>query len=128
MTLYYRTTDAAIRDLSAEEFAALAPSKRATLRLYSEDPRPTPSATQYVAPGPVVVDETTARKTWLLVEKTAEQIAADTFQTNSEAEWSQIRQVALALKNGTGTAAERLTRCERVLYRLLKDRFGTEAP
>lgn len=33
MTLYYRTTDAAIRDLDPVLVAALAPSKRATLRL-----------------------------------------------------------------------------------------------
>lgn len=126
MTTYYRTTDTALIDLSLVSFNALASSKRELLKVYSIDAKPVPSSSQYVAAGPVVVQGEIARKTWSLVEKSAQQLAADQFSSVREAELAQIRLVYVALKNGTGTAAERLTRIERVLARVLKDTFGEE--
>ena len=126
MSTYYRLTDEALVEISAQQFAALAPNKQALLRSYVEDPPPTPSATQNVAPGPVVVTEAEARKTWLLVPKTAAELAFDAYVANRDADLLLIRQVYLALKNGTGTAAERLVRVERVCARFIKDTFKGE--
>lgn len=128
MTTYYRTTDAALRDLTADEYAALAQSKRDTLRVYSIDPQPTPSATQYVVAGPVVVDATTARKTWELRAKSAEQIEADTFAAAQAAALAAATAPAVyrALRDGTGTAGERLVRVERVCAWLLRQQVGRE--
>lgn len=126
MTIYYRTNDGALIDLSDKQLQALAPNKRELLKIYSVDAQPVPSATQYVGSGPVVVEGIAARKTWRLLDKPAEQIAAEQFTAQREQDLAQIRLAYTALKNGTGTAAERLTRCERVLARLLKDIFGGE--
>jgi hypothetical protein len=126
MTAYYRLTDERVLVLDPDFVAQLAPSKRDTLRLYSVDPKPTPSATQYVMPGPVVVDATTATKTWLLLDKSAEQIAAEAFQALQAAQLELARQVYSALKNGTGTAGERLVRVERVCAYYLRQQFGKE--
>lgn len=126
MTTYYRTTDGALRDLTPEQYASLAQSKRDTLRVYSIDPQPTPPSTQYVVAGPVVVDATTARKTWLLVDKSPEQLEAEAFAASQAASLEQARQVYTALKNGTGTATERLVRVERVCAHYLREQFGGE--
>lgn len=126
MTLYYRTTDQRVLDLTPALVAGLAPSKRDTLRLYSVDAMPAPGATQYVADGPVVIDATTARKTWLLVAKSAEQIAADNFAALQQSQLDLARQVYAALKNGTGTAVERLARVERVCAHYLRTQLGSE--
>ena len=74
----------------------------------------------------MVVEGSTARRTWVLVAKSTEQLAAEQFNAQREADLEQIRLIYAALKAGTGTAAERLTRCERVLARLLRDVFGGE--
>lgn len=124
MTTYYRTNDGALIELSDKQLQALAPNKRDLLKVYSVDPQPVPVATQQLADGPVVVEGVTARKTWRLIDKPAEQIAAEQFSAQREQDLAQIRLAYAALKNGTGTATERLTRCERVLARLLKDIFG----
>lgn len=126
MTTYYRVTDGRVLELDPAFVAQLAPSKRDTLRLYSVDPQPVPSPTQYVASGPVVVDPTTARKTWLLLDKTAEQLAAEAFRAQQTAQLELARQVYTALKNGTGTATERLARVERVCAYFLREQFGSE--
>lgn len=126
MSLYYRINDGQLVPLSADDVSLLAQNKRDLLRPYVVDPKPTPSPTQYVAAGPVVVSPTEARKTWALVDKPAQQIANELFHSQRTADLEQIRLVYSALKNGTGTAAERLARCERVLARLLKDIFGGE--
>lgn len=124
MTTYYRTTDGALVELSLAQLNALAPSKRETLKVYSIDPQPVPAAGQYVAAGPVVVEGDAARKTWTLQAMDAGEIAAQQFAVAREADLAQIKLIYAALKNGTGTNAERITRCERVLARLLKDIFG----
>jgi hypothetical protein len=126
MSLYYRTSDARVLDLDPAHVATLSAPKRATLLPYTVDPTPTPSATQYVTHGSVVVENGAARKTWLLVNKTAEQLATDQFVAQRETDLAQIRTVYAALKAGTGTTAERIRRCEIVLARLLKDLFGGE--
>lgn len=126
MTAYYRTTDEAILDLSEDLVAELAPSKRDTLRLYSVDPLPSPTPTHNVEAGPVVIEATTARKTWVLVAKSAEQIEAEAFAANQAATLQQARAVYTALKNGTGTASERLVRVERVCAYYLRELFGSE--
>jgi hypothetical protein len=121
---YYRITDAAILDLPEAYVASLPTVKQSLLRLYVVAQKPTPSATQFVKDGPVTVDQTTATKTWILENKSPEQLAAEKFIADREADLDQIRAVYLALRSGTGTASERLTRCERVLARLVKDVFG----
>ena len=126
MSAYYRLTDEVVLDLDPAFVAQLAPSKRATLRPYTVDPMPTPSATQRVESGPVVVTETEAHRTWLLLDKTAAELALAQFIADRAADLLQIRQVYTALKNGTGTNLERIVRCEKVLCRLLKDIFGGE--
>jgi hypothetical protein len=126
MTAYFRTSDSRIVDLAPETVAGLAPSKRDTLRLYSVDPMPTPPPSQFVVDGPLVVDQTTARKTWELRDKTPAQLEAEAFAANQQATLEQARAIYHALKNGTGTAAERLTRVERVAAHYLRGQFGGE--
>lgn len=126
MSTYYRTTDQQLVQLTAEQYGRLAPSKHAVLRPYRVDPEPTPSSTQYVVRGPVVVTETEARLTWALIEKTAQQLADEAFSAERAADLQLLRTAYLGLKNSTGTNAERITRCERVLVRLLKDIYGGE--
>ena len=122
MTTYYRISDGALRDLSPEQFAGLQANGKADgLRVYVLDTRPTPTATQAVEEGPVVVGPVEAHRTWTLRDKTAAELAADQAATDRAADLDQIRTVLTALKNGTGTAAERLTRLERVVFRLAKD-------
>lgn len=126
MTTYYRVTDGRVLELDPAFVAQLAPSKRDTLRLYSVDPQPVPTATQYVATGPVVVDATTARKTWLLVEKAAEQLDGEAFLALQLAQLELARQVYTALKTGAGTSAERLARVERVCAHYVRAQLGRE--
>lgn len=78
MTVYYRVTDGALRDLTAEQYAGLSSSKKETLRLWSVDVPPTPNASQVVVSGGIVVDATTARQTWTLRAKTQAELDADT--------------------------------------------------
>jgi hypothetical protein len=121
---YYRITDAAILELPEAYVASLPPLKQQMLRVYVVAEKPTPLATQFVKDGPITVDQTTATKTWVLENKTEEQLAAEKFQFDRNADLEQIKLVYQALRSGTGTAAERLTRCERVLARFVKDAFG----
>lgn len=79
MTLHYRTTDGSLHDLTAEQYAALvANGKAAVLRLWSVDPMPTPSASQVVIDGGILVDATTARQAWTFRAKTQRELDADT--------------------------------------------------
>lgn len=126
MTTYYRLTDAALVNLSAEDYAELGQHKRDVLRLYVIDPQPVPPATQTVSDGPVLISDTEARKTWILVAKTAAQLAFDQFVAKRDIDFAQVRTVYLALKNGTGTVAERAARMEKVLCRLIIDALGHE--
>lgn len=111
MTTYYRTSDGALRELTSEQFAGLAPNKQAGLRLWSVDPRPAPGADQVVIDGPIVVDATTARQTWALRAKT---------QAEQDAEAQEAeRQVVVA---GIATLTARIQAYNPVL-----DQSGTVA-
>lgn len=61
--------------------------------------------------------------TWVTSAKTAEELAAFAEQQEQEAERAQIRSVIGDLKAGTGTAAQRMTRLERVCVFLLRNAF-----
>jgi hypothetical protein len=87
MTTYYRVSDAALRELSAEQYAALAENKRTDLRLYIVDPLPTPSANQVVVSGGVVVGPVEAHLTYTLRDKTpAELESSDLALERSKAQ------------------------------------------
>lgn len=79
MTTYYRVSDAALRDLSAEQHAALAPSKQADLRLYIVDAQPVPSASEVVVADGVVVGPIEAHKVWVLRAKTAAELDGESI-------------------------------------------------
>lgn len=95
--------------------------KAAALRQLVSDPVPTPGANQRVIAGPIVVEPTRARETWVVVDKTAEEIAAEQEAASRAAEYQAPRTLIDALRNGAGTAGERMTRVERVCVRLLLD-------
>jgi hypothetical protein len=76
MTTYYRVSDAALRELTQEQYAALADNKRADLRLYVIDPLPTPSPNQVVVDDGVVVGPVEAHLTYTLRDKTAAELEA----------------------------------------------------
>jgi hypothetical protein len=79
MTTYYRVSDAALRELTAEQYAALAANKRADLRLYVIDVKPTPSANQVVVDAGVVVGPVEAHQTWALRNKSALELEDDSL-------------------------------------------------
>lgn len=109
-------------ELTAEQYAALNGNpKQAYIRPLVADPQPTPTASQYVIAGPYVVEPTRVRKTWAVVEKSAEEIAAEAEQEARLADLAQIRTVLAAMKAGTGTTTVRLQRLEAVVFRLAKD-------
>lgn len=110
-----------------EHLVATQNPKAAALRPLVTDPKPTPGANQRVVPGPIVVEPTRARETWVIVAKTAEEIAAEQEAAAKAAEYLVLRSVVDALRNGTGTAAERMVRVERVCVRLLLDAFVANA-
>jgi hypothetical protein len=88
MTTYYRISDGAFRELTAERYAELAPSKTADLRVYVIDAQPTPAATQAVESAGIVVGPVEAHQTWALRDKTADEleddaIAAELLQTDT---------------------------------------------
>lgn len=105
-----------IEQATYEALVEAANPKAAYLRPLVIDPRPTPTASQVVNPGPIVIEPTQARQTWVLVSKSAEQLADETQQT----ELAQLKAMIATLQAGTGTAAERLVRVERVCAWLLK--------
>ena len=81
------------------------------------DPAIADASTQRLAGQATVVEATRVTK-----QRTVETIPQE--ELDSATELAAIKAVALDLKNGTGTAAERLTRVERVLFRMLKDQYG----
>ena len=109
-------------DLTAQQYAALNGNpKQAFIRPLVIDAQPTPTSAQIVVRGPYVVEAARVRQTWLLQDKTAGQIAAEAAAADRATELQQLRLAIAALQAGTGTAAERLVRLERVCVRLLKD-------
>lgn len=76
MSTYYRVADASLHELDDEQWAGmLANGKAAGLRPYSVEPEPAAGPGQRVEPGPLVVDETSARRTWVLVDVPPRRIA-----------------------------------------------------
>jgi hypothetical protein len=98
MTIYYRTTDGALRDLTPEQFAALAPVKQAIHRVYIVDPQPTPSSTQAVVGPTLVVGPVEAHQTYSLRDKTAEELAADATAADLAAEGLTVPQLIADIK------------------------------
>ena len=84
MTTYYRVSDGALRELSAEQYAALAANKRADLRLYVVDAQPVPGANQVVIDAGIVVGPGEAHRTYVLRDKTADELEADSLRTERD--------------------------------------------
>jgi hypothetical protein len=126
MTTYARLNEVGafrdIIDLTTDQYHALdGHPKQAMLRLYVIDAQPVPSGAQTVQDGPIVIEPTQARKTWALVDKSAATLAQEADAAARLAEITLIKTVLTDMKNGVGTAAERLARLERVVFRLAKD-------
>ena len=51
-------------------------------------------------------------------------VAIPQAEQDAASEIAQIKAVALDLKNGVGTSAQRIQRVERAVYRLLKEIYG----
>jgi hypothetical protein len=125
MTIYYRTTDGALRDLSAQQYADLAQPKKDTLRVYIVDPRPVPSATQAVDNGLLVVGPVEAHLTWVLRDKTAAELEGDSLKAEKAQldSWLTDIQTQLALDNAARallTNAQRINELEKDTRVLLK--------
>lgn len=72
-------------DLTPEQYAALqANGKAIWLRLWIVDAAPTPSATQVVESGPIVITSTEAHQTWVLREKTASEIEQESVRAERD--------------------------------------------
>lgn len=118
---YYRLSDTAVIDLDPVLFDALASEKRAAHRPYVEDPKPTVTASQKIVSGPVVITELAATKTWTVAPKTQAEIDDEAEALQRATDYAQAKAVYLDLRNGVGTAGERLARLEKVVARLLRD-------
>jgi hypothetical protein len=128
MTTYARLDPATLQfsflvELTPEQYAALEVNGKALyLRAWSVDAQPTPGATQYVDRGPIVIDATTARQTWVLQEKTAAQLELE----QTEADKPQVRAVLAAMQayaanqDVSGTAVQRIERLELWVLRLVR--------
>ena len=108
-------------DTSATEvrdFTEVPPAGKRWLPLLI-DTQPVPSAAQVLVNAGILFTQTTATQTWSLRAKTAAELDADA----ATVERAAIKAPALiaALQSGTGTAGERLARCERVLVYLLRN-------
>lgn len=83
-----------IVELTAEEYAALVVNgKAAYLRIWVVDPQPQFTDTQALFAGPIVITETEARQTWVVSNKTPEEIERD--QANAEV--ATLRQLIVSL-------------------------------
>lgn len=125
MTTYYRVSDAALRELTGEQYAALAPNKQADLRLYVVDPKPVPSAIEVVEQGPVNVGLVEAHLTFLLRAKTAAELDADDLAGERQQldAWFTDIQAQLAIDNAARallTNVQRINELEKDSRVLLK--------
>ena len=108
--------------LTPEQYAALDGNpKQALVRPLVTDAQPVPTSAQLLRAGPYVVEPNQVRKTWVLVDKSAEEIAAEAEQAARTVDLAQIRSVITAMRDGTGTSAVRIARLEAVVVRLAKD-------
>lgn len=122
MTIYARvfeSTVEALVDLTAEQYDALqANGKSAYLRLWLVDPKPTPTALQTVVTGPVVVGQTDARQTWLIMDKNQAELDAEQNAADQPTLLAMIAALTTdidtynANPDVSGTSVERLTKLE----------------
>ena len=124
MTTYARLTAEMnavdlLLELTAEQYVALeANGKASWLRLWAVDAQPTPGATQVVEHGPIVINETEARQTWALREKTQAELDAEANSADRPTIKAAITALSadIAAYNAnpdvTGTAVERLAKLE----------------
>jgi hypothetical protein len=81
-------------ELSAEDYDGLGAWKQSFLRLWSVDPQPAyNAATQRLDVGDVVIDATTARRTWTVIDKTAAEIAAEAEDVDLAAEQAKAAEI-----------------------------------
>ena len=108
--------------LTPEQYAALDGNPKQTfVRPLVTDAQPVPTNAQVLRAGPYVVESNQVRKTWVLVDKSADEIAAAAEQTARTADLAQIRNVLTAMRDGTGTTTVRIARLEAVVFRIAKD-------
>jgi hypothetical protein len=69
----------------------------------------------------VDVTENTLTQAWSIVPLTAGELADIAAQATRTTDSTQIKAALTALKNGTGTQADRLARCEKALAYLIRD-------
>jgi hypothetical protein len=81
------------------------------------DPEIVDASIEQYGPTTTVVEATRVTK-----QRTVEPIPQGVIDDRDEL--AAVKAVALDLKNGVGTAAERLTRVEKVLSRMLRDQYG----
>jgi hypothetical protein len=128
MTTYARLDPATLQferlvELTPEQYAALEVNGKALyLRAWSIDAPPVPGPTQVVVAGPVVIDSTTARQTWVLQEKSAALIEYEQTETDKP----QVRAMLAAMQayaanqDVSGTAVQRIERLELWVLRLVR--------
>lgn len=116
MPIYAIVIDEQFREWR-ELFEPLPPHPAGAVRPRVDDPLPAfDPATQKVVEGTPIVEPTQVRRTWTVVALTAAEL--DNLADKATAELA--RKVYTALKNGTGTTAQRQQRVEEVLAFLLK--------
>ena len=101
------------------EIVGLDPAITLLLHVQAADPAFDP-ATHRLVQGAGVFDEAANTLTF-----TRTAVAIPQEELDDATELTQIRAVYLDLKNGVGTAGERITRVEKVLARMLKDQYGS---
>ena len=101
------------------EIVGLDPGIALLLHVQAADPAYDPATQRLLSAAPVVDIPANT----LTFSRTVQAIPQ--AELDSATELDQIRAVYLALKNGTGTVAERLTRLEKVVARMIKDQYGS---
>lgn len=100
-----------------EEYDVPPPYRPGSLLPGVVDPLPTYDAsTQRIVEGAPVVDVNQVRRTWLVIPLSSEELTLKAIALDLD----QARKVYSALKNGSGTDANRLNRVESVLAAVLR--------
>lgn len=101
-------------ELTPQQYAEQGAWKQSFLRLWVVDPPPVPDPTQLVSNTGVAIGATEAHQTWGLRDRTQAERDADA----AAADIDSIKTLLVVLRDGAGTAGERLARLERVVFRL----------
>lgn len=105
-------------------FRALVPDDTITdpefTRIWIEETPPVPADGQVVEEVDPQITELHAYQRWLVRPKSDPELAAEA----DAADLLLVKAAYLALKAGNGTNAERITRLERVLARVMKEIWG----